>query len=143
LVKKLLAERVSLRGICRVFDISLTWLLKFIQQLYGTLHDDLNSNIPVKQVKQGERFYIKLFDNEADELWSFVRKKDNVYYIWLVIHRATRQVIAFHVGNRSWESDRALWEKLPKAVQKYGLFHTDDWQSYKTIIPQEQHLYAK
>jgi len=143
LVKKLLAERISLRGICRVLDISLTWLLAFIKQLYRQLPDDLNCHIPIKQVKQGDRFYIKLFDNEADELWSFVRKRHNVYYIWLVIHKATRQVIAFHVGDRSRESARALWEKLPRAVQKYGLFHTDDWKSYKTVIPQGQHLYAK
>jgi transposase-like protein len=32
--QKLLAERISLRGICRVVDISLTWLLRFIKQLY-------------------------------------------------------------------------------------------------------------
>ncbi len=113
LVKKLLAGRISLRGICRVVDISLTWLLKFIKQLYRQLPDDLNCRIPIKQVRQGDRFYIRLFDNEADELWSFVRKRDNVYYIWLVIHRATRQVIAFHVGDRSRKSARALWEKLP------------------------------
>jgi IS1 family transposase/transposase-like protein len=143
LVKKLLAERISLRGICRVVDSSLTWLLKFIKQLYQQLPDNLNCHIPIKQVKQGDRFYIKLFDNEADELWSFVRKRNNVYYIWLVIHRAPRQVIAFHVGDRSRESARALWENLPRAVQKYGLFHTDDWKSYKTVIPQRPHLYCK
>ncbi len=143
LIQKLLAERISLRGICRVVDISLTWLLAFIKQLYRQLPDDLNCHIPIKQVKQGDRFYIKLFDNEADELWSFVKKRDNVYYIWLVIHRATRQVIAFHVGDRSRKSARALWDKLPPAVGKYGLFHTDDWESYKTVIPQGQHLYCK
>jgi hypothetical protein len=108
LIQKLLAERISLRGICRVVDISLTWLLEFIKQLYRQLPDDLNCSIPIKQVKQGDRFYIKLFDNEADELWSFVRRRDNVYYIWLVIHRDTRQVIAFHVGDRGRESARAL-----------------------------------
>ncbi len=113
-------------------DISLTWLLAFIKQLYRQLPHDLNAHIPVKQ---GDRFYIKLFDNEADELWSFVRKRDNLYYVWLLIHRATRQVIVFHVGHRSRESVRALWQKLPQAVQKYGLFHTDDWESYKTVIP--------
>jgi hypothetical protein len=58
--------------------ISLTWLLKFIKQLYGQLPQDLNCYISIKQVKPGDRFYIKLFDNEAHELWSFVGKKDNV-----------------------------------------------------------------
>ena len=143
LIQKLLAERISLRGICRVVDIWLTWLLKYIKQLYRQLADDLNCHIPIKQVKQGDQFYIKLFDNEADALWPFVRKRDNVYYIWLVIHRATRQVMAFHVGDRSRASARALWENLPQSVQKYGLFHTDDWESYQTVIPKGEHLYCK
>ncbi len=73
----------------------------------------------------------------------FCQKKGQVFYIWLVIHRATRQVIVFHVGDRSRQSARALWKKLPGAVQTYGLLHTDDWQSYKTVIPRGQHLYAK
>jgi IS1 family transposase len=143
LSQMLLAERISLRGICRVVDISLTWPLEFIKQLYRQLPDDLNCRIPIKQLKQGDRFYIKRFDNEADELWSFVKKRDNVYCIWLVIHRATRQVMAFHLGDRSRKSAQALWEKLSPAVRKYGQFHTDDWQSYKTLIPQRQHLYCK
>jgi hypothetical protein len=42
---------------------SLTWLLKFIKQLYPASADDLNCHIPIKKVKQGDRFYIKLFDN--------------------------------------------------------------------------------
>ena len=104
LVKKLLVERISLRGICRVLDLSLTWLLKFIEKLYRHLPDDLNCHIPVRQVREGDRFYIKLIDSQADELWSFVKKRDNVYYICLVMHSQTRQVIAFHVGDRSRES---------------------------------------
>jgi transposase-like protein len=34
LIKKALLERGSLRGIYRVFDVSLTWLLSFITSLY-------------------------------------------------------------------------------------------------------------
>src|SRR5215216_3824895 len=41
LVKRLLLERLSLRGICRVTGLSLTWLLQFIAALYGRLPDDL------------------------------------------------------------------------------------------------------
>ena len=55
LVKKLLAEQIFLSGICRLVDISLTWLLKFIQELYRTLPDDLNYHILIKQFRQRGR----------------------------------------------------------------------------------------
>jgi len=37
LIKKALLERNSLRGICRIFDVSLTWLLALITELYDAL----------------------------------------------------------------------------------------------------------
>jgi hypothetical protein len=47
LIKVLLLERLSLRGICRVTGVSLTLLLHFITELYCALPDDL-CNGPVK-----------------------------------------------------------------------------------------------
>ena len=41
-VKKLLLERISLRGICRALNLSLPWLLSFTVELYEQLPDDLN-----------------------------------------------------------------------------------------------------
>jgi insertion element IS1 protein InsB len=38
------------------------------------------------------------------ELWSFVGSKKNRPWIWIAIDATTRQVIAFHVGNRSQAS---------------------------------------
>lgn len=143
LIKRLLLERISLRGICRVMDISMKWLLQFIKEIYSELPDDLNCKINLKKVKHNDRYYIKLVVNEADELWSWVKNRDNVYYIWLVMHKESRQIIAFHVGDRSGESAKALWEKIPPQIREYGLFHTDDWDSYKTIIPEGKHLYCK
>ena len=142
IIKRLLLERISLRGICRVIDISMSWLLQFIKEIYSELPDDLNCKINLKKVKHNDRYYIKLVVNEADELWSWVKRRDNVYYIWLVMHKESRQIIAFHVGDRSGESAKVLWEKIPPQIREYGLFHTDDWDSYKNIIPQEKHLYC-
>ncbi|MGI9104895.1 MAG: hypothetical protein ACR2G4_01455 [Pyrinomonadaceae bacterium] len=34
LVRKLLLERIPLRGICRTLSISLQWLLRFITEVY-------------------------------------------------------------------------------------------------------------
>ena len=142
-IKRLLAERISLRGICRVMDISLTWLLAFIKELYAELPDDLHCKINFKKIKQNDTYYIKIADNEADELWSWVGKRKNVYYVWIVMRRDSRQIVAFHVGDRSGESAKELWNKIPEKIKQYGLFHTDDWGSYKTVIPQGQHLFCK
>jgi insertion element IS1 protein InsB len=101
LIKRLLLERISLRGICRVVGISLSWLLQFIKEIYAELPDDLNCKINIKKIKHEDHYYIKLVENEGDELWSWVKRRDNVYYVWLVMHKDSRQIIAFHVGDRS------------------------------------------
>jgi insertion element IS1 protein InsB len=142
-IKGLLLERISLRGICRVMNISLTWLLQFIKEIYAQQPDDLNCQINLQKVKHNDHFYIKLVQNQADELWSWVQKRDNVFYVWLLMHTDSRQIVTFHVGDRSAKSAKVLWDKIPEKIKEYGLFHTDDWDSYKTIIPQEKHLYSK
>lgn len=50
---------------------------------------------------------------EADERWSFVQKKANKPWIWIAMDAATRQIIAFHVGDRSDKSGKALWANIP------------------------------
>ena len=59
------------------------------------------------------------------------------------MHRDSKQIVAFHVGDRSRASAQALWEKIPSKIRENSLFHTDDWDSYKTVIPETQHLYTK
>ena len=41
---------------------------------------------------------------EADEMASFVQKKANKQWMWIAMDAKTRQVIAFHVGDRSRKS---------------------------------------
>ena len=43
LINSLLLERISLSGICRVCNISESWLLKYIKELYSELPEDLNA----------------------------------------------------------------------------------------------------
>ena len=43
MVDRLLLERISLAGICRVMKVSQTWLLDYVSKLYETLPDDLNA----------------------------------------------------------------------------------------------------
>ncbi len=56
---------------------------------------------------------LQRLEAELDELWSFVGKKTNRHWVWIAMDATTRQVIAFHVGDRSGQSALALWKKLP------------------------------
>jgi len=41
IIKNLLSERLSLRGICRALNVSLTWLLHFFREVTDEIPDDL------------------------------------------------------------------------------------------------------
>src|SRR5215831_14151222 len=49
---------------------------------------------------------------EADALASFVQKKANQPWVWIAMDAKTRQIIAFHVGDRSHTSADQLWAKI-------------------------------
>lgn len=134
LVKKLLLERISLSGICRVLDISLTWLLDFIKQLYDRNDGQLNFS----RVELSEE--LEIICLEADELWSFVQNKANKQWIWLVIDKFSKQVIAAEIGDHSEESARKLYEQIPDAIKENAVFYTDLWKAYGEVIPAEQHI---
>ena len=51
----------------------------------------------------------------------------------------TRQVIAFHVGDRSGQSAEALWGKISAVYQERALFYTDYYAVYTGVIPAAQH----
>ena len=66
LIKVLLLERLSLRGICRVTGVSLTWLHDFIAEVYAESPDDLN----VKVCQACGVVQLLRLEAEADEMWS-------------------------------------------------------------------------
>ena len=45
LIRKTLLERVSLEGVCRIFEVSMPWLLAFIDSLISELPEDLNAEV--------------------------------------------------------------------------------------------------
>ena len=70
-IRKLLLERIPLRGICRVEGVSLRWLLGFMVDLYNQLPDDLNFQVKA----QAEELIIYTLESEIDEMFSFVSQK--------------------------------------------------------------------
>jgi insertion element IS1 protein InsB len=135
MVEHLLRERVSLRGICRAVGVSLTWLLHFMVECFTACPEDLHVQLPARPTA----VVMSRLEAEADEMWSFVQKKANKQWIWIAMDAKTRQIIAFHVGDRSGESGKALWANIALVYREQATFHTDQYEVYKGVIPAEQH----
>jgi len=109
LVERLLCEQISLRGICRTIGVSIRWLMDFMVAYFAAVPAPLH----VQPVAASRAILLGCLEVEADELWSFVQKKTNSYWLWLAMDQQTRQIIAFHVGDRSRDSAKQLWAKIP------------------------------
>ena len=51
----------------------------------------------------------------------------------------TRQIVAFHVGDRSRDSAKQLWANIPAVYREQATFYTDHYDAYKGVIPAAQH----
>jgi transposase-like protein len=69
-IERLLLERISLRGICRVMQVSLSWLLGYLKEVHNALPDDLN----VIEVLPDEAGYLD--DRFEEEIFRLLKKKD-------------------------------------------------------------------
>ncbi len=136
LIKKLLLERISLSGICRSVNVSMTWLLNFIKTIYHELPNDLNIKIKI----QSDTILMRV---EMDEMWSFVGNKENKQWIWLAIDVHTKQIVGFYVGDRSKKSAKQLLKHLPPEYKNKAQFYTDDYAAYDGVIPKKRHTVSK
>ncbi len=139
IVLRLLLERISLRGISRVTKISMNWIMKFSQQLYDQVPRDLGYKMP-DYPEDVQYTYLGI---EMDELWSFVGKKANKAWIWVAFDPINNQIINFHIGDRSEESLKALWKKIPEKMRGLCDFSTDNLPSYQSTIPEPLHYVGK
>ena len=111
-------EKISLHGICRAVGVSMRWLMHFIVTCFAASPDHLH----VQPVASPREVLIGRFEVEADEMWSFVKQKANKQWIWIAMDKQTRQIIAFHVGDRSHESAKQLWANLPAVYREQAMF---------------------
>jgi len=135
MVEHLLRERISLRGICRAVGVSLTWLFHFMVERFAACPADLHVRVPCHPTD----VVMRRLEAEADEMWSFVQQKANRQWSWIAMDAQTRQVIAFHIGDRSRDSATALWAKIPLVYRDQAMFHTDQYDAYTGVIPAERH----
>ncbi len=129
MIDRLLLERISLRGIARVTQVSWSWLQDYVNQRLARTSRQIEVS-----VKSPGRLTI-----ECDEMWSFVNSKKNEVYIWLAIDRDSRKIVGCFVGDRTRKSARQLWADLPEVYQQSAFIYTDFWQAYKTVVPHNHH----
>jgi insertion element IS1 protein InsB len=135
LIERLLVERISSRGICRAVGVQLKWLLGFRGQCFKALPDHLHVQpVTCKQNVMSQRLEV-----EADEMASVVHKKANQQWIWIAMEATSRQVMAFHVGDRRRKSAKRLWAKIPHAYRQHAMCYTDQYVVYEGVIPAAQH----
>jgi insertion element IS1 protein InsB len=104
---------------------------------YTEIKDNLMENLYEK--KEGVLY--ELYRFEADEMWSFVGKKEHKQWIWLVMNTANRQIVAFHVGGRGQEDAQELFDQIPQIFNTNATFFTDFWKGYH-ILDREKHIAA-
>src|SRR5262245_52976129 len=135
LIERLLVERISLRGICRAVGVGLKGLLGFLVHGVEALPEHLN----VQPITAHQGVMIQRLEVEADEMSRFVKQKANKPWMWIAMDAKTRQVMAFHVGDRSRKSAKRLWAKIPLVYRPHATFDTDQYVVYEGVIPATQH----
>jgi IS1 family transposase len=119
----LLIEGIGIRGIARVLKISVTTVIGRIKRIAKSINKSCA--------------YVKNRIYEIDELWTFVGKKQNEKWITYSIDRMTKEVVGFHVGNRTKDKLQQVTSKVlmrePKRICTDGLI------IYRSLIPKELH----
>ena len=136
LIERLLLERISLRGICRAVGVGLHWLLQFMVERFQAAPEHLY----VEPAGGTPAVILQRLEAELDELWSFVGKKANRQWVWIAMDADTRQVIAFHVGDRSRPERRTPYgPTFPPCIESRRSSIRISMRSTQGVIPPAQH----
>ena len=121
-------ERISLRGLARVFGVG----RKTIKQWFKTALQALPRFQASVQPAQVHDVL------ELDELWSFVGTKKHQVWLWIALCRRTRQVVAYTLGDRSTQTCQQLYNNLPESYRT-AQSYSDFWDAYKNVFPKASH----
>lgn len=129
LIDPLLLEKIPLAGIARVANVSEPWLQAYVNRKYAAVPRSVN----VSKRPKG-RLTI-----ECDEMGSFVGNKHNKQWVWLAIHRDTRECVGCFVGSRDRTGAQGLWDSLPAVYRQCAVAYTDFWAAYDEAFPATRH----
>lgn len=129
LIDKLLLEKIPLAGIARVVNVSEKWLQTYVNHTYATIPHQVEVTC-----KKKRRLTI-----QCDELWSFVGRKQNKFWIWLALDQDTREIVGVSIGSRDEVGAKGLWQSLPPVYRQCAVCYTDFWSAYACIFPSKRH----
>lgn len=78
---------------------------------------------------------------EMDEQWGFVGNKSHQHWLWYAFDTQGKSAIAHVFGPRTKQTLKRLLTLLKKF--SIGFITTDNWPSYKDLIPKRKHLVEK
>jgi insertion element IS1 protein InsB len=122
-LQRALRERLSLRGVARVFKVSLQTVLLIVQWTVQQL----------PPVRKSVQLAHKEDIIEFDEIWSYVHDKQQERWLWTAISRRTRQIIAWAVGDHSRETFKQLLRKMPDEYRRC-VSYSDAWRAYDLLL---------
>jgi len=67
---------------------------------------------------------------EGDELRSFVLRSKDKVWVWIAMNGESREIVASACGDRSENTCRILWDRVPSAYKEAIVF-SDYWRAYK------------
>ena len=88
-----------------------------MEKIYEELPDDLNATVYCHNEE------LTVITTQIDEMWGYVGNKQNQQWLWMVIDEKSRQILAFHIGDRSKISGEMLMKKLPEELKKSHFLH--------------------
>jgi len=126
LIDRLLLEKISLAGIVRATGVSSRWLQYYVNKKLGAVKRE----VEVKSKKKGK------LTIQCDEMWSFVRNKDNKQWIGLAIEASTKEIVGVYIGKRDQAGAQGLWDSLPPVYRQCAVSYTDFcpflWNSFSS-----------
>ncbi|HEY4063616.1 MAG TPA: IS1 family transposase [Puia sp.] len=123
MIAKLVCESVNMRGIARVLNISVNTVLARIRRI--------GANIERPIVAEPNPVF------EVDELWTYIGRKDNEYWVAYGLDKATGRVVDFVIGKRTKGTLKLLIDSLLNFQLKK--ICTDNLTIYQRLIPAAIH----
>ncbi|MBG8555498.1 IS1 family transposase [Hymenobacter guriensis] len=76
---------------------------------------------------------------ELDEMWTFVGRKRRKVWRWLAVERHTHHIVAWVLGTPGTATARRLWQALPAAYRTGTWYYTNEWTTYRRVLPPAAH----
>jgi insertion element IS1 protein InsB len=126
MISKLVCESVSVRGIARVMQIGINTVLRRIISLAN--------GIAKPPIPQDQPAF------EVDDLWTFIGRKENEYWLAYALNKATGRVVDFVIGKRTKATLKTLIDNL--LLSGVNQIRTDRLTHYQRLIPKKIHRYG-